>query len=131
MFQISSRRSSVSALSLIEALLVIVVIGSITAITIPVFGNFKEQASDNSAKRTAQIVASTAENARIAGDLTIPYASGKEEALTLISTGVEGSGAFEGIRYKVQLSPSQREAIAPYLDFEGGSLIYDGNSEID
>lgn len=131
MFQISSHRSSTSALSLIEALLVIVVIGSITAITIPVFGNFREQASDNSAKRTAQIVASTAENARIAGDLTIPYATDKEAALTLISTGVEGSGAFEGVRYKVKLSPSQRAAIAPYLDFEGGSLIYDGNSDID
>lgn len=119
-----------AAMSLIEVLLIITVIGAITAITVPMMGNLKDQASSNSAKRTAQVVASTAENARIAGDLTIPEAGGKEEALSLISTGVEGSGAFEGVRYRVNLTESQRAAILPYLDYEGGSLIYDG-TEVD
>lgn len=120
----SLTRRPMSAFSLMEVLIVIVVIGVITGIAIPMMMNVREEARENSHRRTAQIVASTAASASSAGDLAIAGAANKTDAIELLSQGVEGEGVFAGVRYRVELGEEEKVAVAEYLQFANGLLLF-------
>lgn len=110
--------------SLLEVLVVIVVIGAITAIAVPVLMNVKEEARTNATRRTAQIVSSTAANAQMAGNSSIAEAATKEDAIATLSSGVFGGGVFDNVKYRVALSPSEETEVANYLEFVNGALLF-------
>ena len=112
-------------LTLIELLATILIIAVITAVAVSQFSGVTDQATDNAARRTAQIVASTAENALVAGNVEITTAESKDEVVDMLDEGLEGKGIFEGVVFKLKLHPEQRESVMAYLGFESNRLIFD------
>lgn len=99
--------------------------------TISMVWDLRGQESESSARRSAKILAETAENARVAGDQLIVSAADKEAAVGLLTEGVAGEGAFGDFEYKVNLSDRRQKTVLRYLNFEDGNLVYDGDADID
>ena len=123
------RRSA--GFSVAEVLASVVLVAGLCAIAIPWLGSVGREDPAESAKRTAKIVAATAENAKIAGDQTLTHALNAEAAVGMLSDGVRGEGAFEEFEYKVHIPERQRMNVLRYLKYEEGNLQYDGSADFD
>ncbi len=110
--------------SLVELLAMILIIGTITAISVVALSGIDDEAQTNSARRNAQIIASTAESALISGAIEISVAANAQEVVDALGTGVEGTGVFEGVLYKINLNEEQRDEAMGYLEFSDGSLVF-------
>ncbi len=79
--------------SLVEMLVVIAVIGIISAIAVPFILNATSKAGAASNHRTAQTFATMAMNAIASGNLTITEATSAEEVVDMLLDGVAGKSA--------------------------------------
>ena len=121
----SNFKGARAGMTMNELLVTITVIAVITAAAVSQFAGVGDNAGNNAAKRNAQIVASTAENARIAGSAEIVNAENTEEVISLLGQGVEGEGVFEGVVFKISLSDEQRVSVLPFLKFDPSGLVFD------
>ncbi|MFT4548666.1 MAG: prepilin-type N-terminal cleavage/methylation domain-containing protein [Verrucomicrobiales bacterium] len=111
--------------SLVEMLVVIAILGIITAIAVPMVASATERAGEASHHRNAQILATMATNAMAAGNLTIPDAGTVEEVVNLLIEGVSGTGVFDTTDFQVNiLKDAERLAALELLVWEGGTLQY-------
>lgn len=112
------------AFSLAEMLIVVAVIGVITALAVPLLSG-ADKMEHAKVRRNAQNFAKVANQAIAAGDMTIPEAKDAAAVVELLSVGIEGSGVFEGTVFRVPgLGAAEREAVLAHLSLEGGSLNY-------
>ncbi|MEM8954741.1 MAG: prepilin-type N-terminal cleavage/methylation domain-containing protein [Verrucomicrobiota bacterium] len=122
--------------SLVELLVVIAVIGIIAAIAVPQISKINESASQATAQRNAQNIASVYASALAAGH---DFASGGTDISDTVDAIVTGTtistpGAFFGTFFGVpNLNANDKTAAGSYVDFDAvsGLMIYDkaGDSE--
>lgn len=121
------KQGRLRAFSLVEMLVVVAIIALIAAIAVPTMGSIISKSESNVARRTAQILVSTAEGAVGAGSQGVAAAANESEALDILSTGVNGAGLFSDVVFRVPLSADDKVKVDAYLSFEGGRLIFDGS----
>jgi len=111
--------------SLNEMLLVIAILGIITALAVPVLAQGVNKAGGAKSHRNAQSLAVMAGNAVAAGDMSIPSATSVDEVVDILIVGVDGTGVFEGTFFQVQsLTAEERAEAVALLEFKNGSLLY-------
>ncbi|MDB6139854.1 MAG: Prepilin-type N-terminal cleavage/methylation protein [Verrucomicrobiaceae bacterium] len=115
---------STAGFSLFEVLLVVALIGIMTAIVVPTMtGNNQYEAARN--RRNAQEMTAVCASAQVAGvDLVVP---GDLEATihNILAGGAPASGVFKGQKFRASGidEPDALKAIT-YLQLQGSSLIY-------
>lgn len=118
----STRTSRNRGLSLVEALLVIVTIGIVVAISVPIVGNIREAARKAAATQNAKMIASMSEALAALGVAhVIPDSMGGPEATArLLREGVIiPEGPFAGERFILSgMRDSEIEAVADYLEIQ-------------
>ena len=112
------------AFTLTEAILAMVLIGGFVAITVPMIGKVTSTTKETTTLRNAQALASTAGQARHAGNTSVSFAATKEDAIKLLSEGVYGEGEFSGTRFHVGLDAGEQEEVAEFVDFENGLMTF-------
>ncbi len=109
--------------SLVELLVVIAVIAIIAAIAIPNIANITGAASQSSARRNAQNLASVFASAQAAG-----YSNAASSVVAiagLLTNGVSVTNGGQVMTFRVDgLSPAQITAATPFLTPGANSLIY-------
>lgn len=109
--------------SLVELLVVIAVIAIIAAIAIPNIANITGAASQSSAKRNAQNMASVFASAQAAG-----YSNSAATVVAisaLLTNGVSVTNGGQVMTFRVDgLSPAQITAASPFLNATTNGLIY-------
>ena len=122
MTQIHPNRRNRSALSLVEALIVIAVIGIIAAIALPVIGNIRESAKRAAAMQNAKNVAQLSEALAALGVAhVIPDSMGGVEATArLMREGViVPEGPMAGEKFLLSgMRDSEIEEVATYLTIQ-------------
>ena len=112
------------AFSLSEMLVVIAIVGVITALAVPILSG-AGRADNSKDRRNAQNLAEVANLAIAGGDTTIPTAGDAAAVVDLLVAGIDGSGAFEGTRFQIpDLDEDDKAGALAYLSFERGTLIY-------
>ena len=112
------------ALTLVEILLVIAVIGIITAIAIPRIMSISEQAETGQAKRNAQLIAATVAEAVGGGNTTILTAGDLDTAVSMVLEGLPVPNGVNGNEARLALSAEDAEKAKPYLVYENQILLY-------
>ena len=111
--------------SLVEMIVVIAILGIISALAVPVLASVTGQAGEASHQRNAHSLASMANNAVAAGNVEIPAATSVDEVVDLLIAGARGTGIFEGTLFEVHnLSAADRVAAVALLSWDGGVLQY-------
>lgn len=118
-------------MSLRDLIILLGLVAVLASFVLPKIGDFRNRASVQTARLSAQQVARVAESAKIGGEGELAVASTKEEFVQMLAEGVEGCGVYEGVEYQVQLDEKQRVAVLPYLKLEEGTLTYDGSPDFD
>lgn len=108
--------------SLVEVLVVIAVIGIITALMIPIIGRIRAEANRVKAKRNAQQIAQIGSAAEAVG-FSYSETTSRSAAQRLVA-GVVGADAWSDIVFRVHLTDSDLTAALPYLTWDGSSLRY-------
>lgn len=110
-------------MSLVELMVVISVIGIITAIALPNLDNLSTHAHYAKNERNAQTIASMIAAARGVG-LTNTWADADEVIDDLVE-GVAVPGPAGAMQFKISpLSESERLGVASYLEVTNGEVIY-------
>ena len=116
--------------SLVELLVVIAVIGVMSAIAVPALSNINENANVSRAKSQAQDIAAMFNSGRTAGAFTA--ATDVPTAMNAVGTGAEGTGGLAGSKFIVPGVSSTMNAANPeaerpsyYLAWQDGGLVYD------
>ena len=120
---VRARFSRSRAFSLVEMLVVIAVIGIVSAIGIPLVHNALGRSDEAAAQRNAQIVAAMAGQALHAGNTTLIDAPTKKAAVELLASGVSGTGNFSNIQFRFVLSPGEQERVSRFLRRVDGLLV--------
>ena len=120
-------QSNRSAFSLVEMLIVIAIIGVLTALVIPVISNVNSSARTSVARRCAQIVSSTFTAAKFSGVTKWDSSSAPTDIIYDLGQGVTpDSGPFAGKVFVVPgLPPSatpEFDEMMHYLDWDATNL---------
>ncbi len=118
------RKKPRRALTLVETLIVIAVIGVITAIAIPSIMRISDQAEKNQAKRNAQLIAATVSEAVGGGNTTILTAGDLDTAVSMVLAGLPVPNGVNGNEARLSLSAEDAEKAKPYLVYENRILLY-------
>ncbi|MDG2124841.1 MAG: type II secretion system protein [Verrucomicrobiales bacterium] len=114
-----------AAFSLVEMLIVIAVIGVVTAIAVPTIGRINDAAKEARDMRNAQNLASVCANAQASG---LNFVGDDVPAtVTAIVTGglVDDLGSLDGTFFGVpSMSAADQAASASYLEIRSGILVY-------
>ena len=118
--------------TLIELLVVIAVIGTMSAIALPMIGNVNNAAGTAGAKAQAQHIATVFNAGRTAGVPTFAEAGSVPAALDAVGVGGSGQGALNGTTFIVagasgvmdQGKPTDAEKVSHYLAWHEGALAY-------
>ena len=122
--------------SLVELLVVIAVIGIIAAIAVPQISKINDSASQATAQRNAQNVASVYAAALAAGH---DFAGGGSDIsdtidAVVVGTTITADGAFNGSYFGVpNLSTADKTSAGSYVDFDAlsGLMTYDKAGDAD
>lgn len=121
-----SRKPSAIGLSLVEVLIVVAVIGIISAIAVPSVGRVTDNANSSKAKRNAQDIASIGTAAQSVGYVFV--GSSVNEAAQELVNGVTGKGSFSETVFRMpHLSQKEIDAALSHLELVGGALVYCSN----
>ncbi len=126
MANVSKHRSLSQAYSIVEILVVIAVIGIISAIAVPNFATFKGQSEQARAKRNAQSLSKTYAAALAAGH---DFAKDETEISNVVQNIVTGTVVILASGDDVYLSvpalaTEQQVEAAAHLQLTGGRLTY-------
>lgn len=115
--------------SIVEMLVVIAIIGVVSAIAIPLISDFTEQAEDIKAKRNAQNLVTSYASALAAGH---NFADGETEVAAIVqnvATGVTlqlSQGTEDVFIGLPSLGAVQQAEVVPFLEIFNGRLVYKG-----
>ncbi len=118
--------------TLIELLVVIAVIGTMSAIAVPMIGNVNKAAGTAGAKAQAHHIATVFNAGRSAGVPTFAEAGNVPAALDAVGLGGSGQGALKGTTFIVAGVSSgidagkqaEAEKVSHYLAWNDGTLAY-------
>jgi Tfp pilus assembly protein FimT len=114
-------------MTLAELLIVVAVIGVMSAMALPIFFGTTQAATSNKTRSNAHRLVSMSEQALATGNTQITSAGSKEAAITLLEAGILGTGPMAGTLIKVSpLSANERAAVLPLLDYVDGRLVLVG-----
>lgn len=113
------------AFSLVEMLVVIAVIGIVSAIAVPQISSFNEAATEARAQRNAQNLSAVAAQGSAAG-ITFVGVNAKNQAMANIIAGASPPmGAFAGKYFGVpNMQFQEAQEASEYLDVRNERLIY-------
>jgi|GEM_PF-3526946 len=110
-----------------EILIVISVMGIMSALSIPVLANVSRKAQINKNQRNAQAL-SAATGAALAAGANIDLST-LETAITQLKVGVQGSATFNKSTFKVApFNTSEIEGIRPYVSISSNGINYNSSN---
>jgi len=110
--------------SLVEILVTVTMIGVLVLGVVPMISSVFGQTEDATARSNARHLAQTAFLAVSAGSEPLLSAASKEDAVTLLRSGVYGGGEFATTRFQVALDSEAASAAMGRLTFANGLLTY-------
>ena len=122
----SFRQRKAGGFSLIEALIVIAILGLVASVAIPTMNMIHDSADESKARRNAQSIASIGASAQIAGfEYTGTTA---EDAASELVTGVYGTGRLANMEFRVStITGEELQEALQYLDFVNSAIVYQAN----
>jgi type IV pilus assembly protein PilA len=132
MKHLNLKNTAAKGFSLVEMLVVIAVIGVIAAIAIPSIGSINKSATDATAQRNAQNIASMYQAGEAAGVdwtaatiLPAPATDIPSAIAAVVAGAAPVGGAFDGKVFRVpNLLPVDQGNAVAYLEFTNGELYY-------
>jgi len=95
--------------TIVELLVALLVIGVMTSIGVSSIRSLTSESKLAKNKENAKTIVSTVSSAMTAGSPEILAAANKEEAVTLILAGVQGTGQFATMNFRVNLNTTEAE----------------------
>ncbi|MGY8644404.1 MAG: type II secretion system protein [Verrucomicrobiales bacterium] len=116
-----------AAFSLVEMLVVIAVIGVITAIAVPQIANINSKARAGKDRRNAQNIASVVAAAQAAGhDFLVGNATPAAVVTAVVAGDSPTTGPFAGTLFGIQgMDPTDQTGALTYLKILNAQLVYD------
>ena len=112
-------------LSLIEVLVVISVIGFLTAIATPIISNIVNKATKSAAQQTAKQIAQAAVAATASGNSEIMDSGNLDDAIEAVINGLSFQVGQETTRYELgSISDDHLFDAKKYLDWQDGVILF-------
>ena len=120
-----SPQTTTKAFSLIELLVVVAIIGTLTSILIPMIGRMSDGAESARHRQHAQSLASTYMAGTTAGAAFLAPGNLDQTIENIVAGATVQSGVFAGESFRVPgIAEADRVAAARFLNLDGDRLIY-------
>ncbi len=120
-----SQRSGTRAYTMPETMVVLAIIGILTALAVSMIASIPGNSANKKDMRNARLLASLAASAIAAGDESLPAASSETEAVRLLIDGITIEEGLSGMQFQARLmTDDEIERVVQHLVLDSGILFY-------